>query len=378
MQIISGKIPTAKKVVVYGPEGIGKSTFASCFPDPLFIDTEGSTKEMDIKRLPAPTSWSMIKEEVQYILANPCICKTLVVDTADWAESLCSESICDGSKKTGIEDFGYGKGYIYLAEEFGRLLNLLNDVVEKGINIVFTAHATMRKFEQPDEMGAYDRWEMKLQKKTAPLLKEWADIVLFANYKTYVVATDNKGDKHKAQGGKRVMYTTHHSCWDAKNRYGLPSELDFAYGDIAHIFTDTKGNEQITSTPPPEPPVIEEPAPMPAAPTVDTSPTEPTIQAAPPTQTTKYTPTMETITESNCPPSLMSAMKDLTSLVNAAGLGKTDIQWAVESRGYFPAGTSIPNYGEEFIRGMLIRNWEQVKDMILTSKDCQNIFGGNE
>lgn len=44
------------------------------------------------------------------------------------------------------------------------------------------AECMMRKFEQPDEMGAYDRWELKLQKKTAALVKEWADLLLFANY----------------------------------------------------------------------------------------------------------------------------------------------------------------------------------------------------
>ena len=71
----------------------------------------------------------------------------------------------------GIEGFGYGKGYTYLAEEFGRLLNSLSDIIDVGIHVVLVAHAWMRKFEQPDEVGSYDRWELKLQKKTAPLIK---------------------------------------------------------------------------------------------------------------------------------------------------------------------------------------------------------------
>ena len=239
MEITRGKIQAAQKVVVYGPEGIGKSTFASQFPEPLFIDTEGSTTHMDVARLPKPSSWTMLLEEVRYVINTPSLCKTLVIDTADWAETLCISEICARNHWSGIEDPGYGKGYVYLADEFGKLLNLLSELTERGINAVITAHAMMRKFEQPDELGAYDRWELKLQKKTAPLVKEWADMVLFANYKTLVINVDGKGaqkGKNKAQGGQRIMYTSHHSCWDAKNRHGLQEELPFEFAAIAHVF----------------------------------------------------------------------------------------------------------------------------------------------
>lgn len=209
MDITSGKIESAQKVIIYGPEGIGKSTFASKFPSPLFSDTEGSTKHMDVRRLPKPTSWTLLKEEVAYVKANPTVCKTYIIDTFDWAERLCIAKICADNNKKSIEDFGYGSGYVYELEEIGRFLNSLDELIELGINVVLTAHAQLRKFEQPDEMGAYDRWELKLGKKTSsqisPILKEWADMILFVNYKTFSVATDDKGTKHKAQGGKRSM-----------------------------------------------------------------------------------------------------------------------------------------------------------------------------
>lgn len=249
MKITRGVIQKAKKVVVYGPEGIGKSTFASKFPNPVFIDTEGSTGSMDVARLPRPTSWEMLLQEIDYVKNNPHVCSTLVIDTVDWAEQLCIEFICTKHQKDGIESFGYGKGYIYTKEEFGRFLNRLSDLIETGINVVLTAHAQMRKFEQPDEMGAYDRYELKLGTKTssqtAPLVKEWSDMLLFANYKTYSIAVDDKGKKHKAQGGKRVMYTSHHPCWDAKNRYGLKEEIPFDYVEIAHILEKDLGQQDI-------------------------------------------------------------------------------------------------------------------------------------
>ena len=260
MNITSGKVPRPQKVVIYGPEGIGKSTFAAAFPDPVFIDTEGSTYHMDVRRMDKPTSWTMLLQQVKFVATQrPLVCHTLILDTADWAEQICSAEVCDKHQKKGIEDFGYGKGYTYLQESFGALLNGLEEVINAGINVVVTAHAKMRKFEQPDEMGSYDRWEMKLTKQVAPMVKEWADMVLFANYKTYVVATDDKGKKHKAQGGKRILYTAHHPCWDAKNRHGLPEEIPLEYQQIAHCIPG-----DITPQPTGSPPAASsEPAPEP-------------------------------------------------------------------------------------------------------------------
>lgn len=191
---------------------------------------------MDVKRLAAPTSWQMLMEQVDYVKKNPSICRTLVIDTADWAEKLAKDDViaAGGEKVKSIEDYGYGKGYTFLSERWGTLLNRLQDVIDAGVNVVITAHAMMRKFEQPDEIGAYDRWELKLEKKTAPMTKEWADMILFANYKIFVVETKEKSKK--AQGGSRVMYTQHHPAWDAKNRHGLAEELPFDFSSIAaHI-----------------------------------------------------------------------------------------------------------------------------------------------
>ncbi len=359
MRIIRGKLSGARKVCVYGPEGIGKSTFASHFPDPVFIDTEGSTKDMDVARMEAPSSWQMLMEQVKYVKAHPETCRTLVIDTADWAEMLCTEAVCARSQKSGIEDFGYGKGYVYLTEEFGRLLNLLQELVDIGIHVVINAHAKMRKFEQPDEMGAYDRWELKLQKQTAPLLKEWADMVLFANYKTIVVNVDGQGaqkGKNKAQGGKRVMYTSHHPCWDAKNRYELPEELPFDYREIASIIEPAAGQKTPAQTPPP---VAENPGTE-----ASSAPEKPAVN--PPAQEQKAPEpernvpdyiVLQQSKEENIP-------KALLDLMIAHRVTEWDVQNAVSAKGYFPSDTPIERYDKDFIMGVLIEAWPQVYEMI--------------
>ena len=376
MEITRGKIPCAKKVVIYGPEGIGKSTFASQFPDPVFIDTEGSTNNMDISRLPAPTSWSMLLEEVRYIMQNPSACKTLVIDTADWAEQLCSAAVCGKYQKSGIEDFGYGKGYVFLQEEFGRLLNLLTELVEqKKVNVVLTAHAKMRKFEQPDEMGAYDRWEMKLSKNVSPMVKEWADMVLFANYKTHVIKVDGK---NKAQGGRRVIYTTHHSCWDAKNRYGLSDELPFEYSSISGVIEEAAAPEDAKPAPEKAQPAKQQTVSVP-----DKSTTERTKpQAAPAPKEPAPAESGEQMSMNLPEPDTSDIQidprvpKSLRDLMVANHVSQWDLENVVEAKGYVPSGTPIWEYdtvNPGIVDGLLVASWDQVYAAIKEMKEKQEI-----
>ncbi len=341
----------AKKVVIYGPEGIGKTSLASRFPNPLFIDTEGSTADYDVARFPAPTSWQMIMQEVQEVKRNPQICGTLVIDTADWAEHLCERHVCSSKQVQSIEDFGYGKGYVYLREEFGKLLNELTDVVNAGVNVVLTAHAQMRKFEQPDEMGAYDRWEMKMSKQVSPLVKEWANMILFANYKTYVIKENKDSKKGKAQGGQRVMYTCHHPCWDAKNRYDLPDILPLDYEAIKSII------EPLTTQ-----------GPVNAAP--DQAPAEST------TSKPSVAPVQEAAAEKKAsrnfnPDEIDQAIpKNLRDLMIADNVHEWDLQNILSAWGILDSTMPVRDYtnvtedGVSIIDGFLIPQWSDIKKAI--------------
>lgn len=370
LKIHTGKAGGALKVVVYGPEGIGKSTLAAHFPRPVFIDTEGSTRHMDVSRTDKPSSWTMLMEQVQYIRSDPGVCSTLVIDTADWAEQLCIASICADKKLSGIEDMGYGKGYVYLAEEFGRLLNLLEEIVGRGVHVVLTAHAMMRKFEQPDEMGAYDRWELKLQKKTSALVKEWSDLLLFANYKTLSVATDDKGKKFKAQGGRRVIYTSHHPCWDAKNRLGLPEELPLDFSALAqYISTGTAPSAPVPpppapSAPPPPPAQAATPAPAPAPAPAGTNAPKQTAPPPPPPEPDPAPAPPPVPQEDTKPQDNAEALKALRDLMKANGVLDYQVQAAFAARGYFPEQTPLENLPADFIQGVLIGAWAQVYNWI--------------
>jgi len=242
--ISRGVVAKPVKAVCYGVEGVGKTTFGASWPGAVFIDVEDGSGHYDVARFPRPTLWTELIAEVLAAVDMDEV-GTLVIDTIDAAEALCVAHVLREKKWKGIEDAGYGKGYTYASEQFSKLLDALDKVVEAGKNVLLLAHAQIKKFEQPDELGAYDRWELKLSKKDAPLVKEWCDLLLFANYKTDVMTSDD-GKKTKASGGKkRVMYASHTAAWDAKNRLGLRDSMPFDFTEIADkVPTDIKPTEQ--------------------------------------------------------------------------------------------------------------------------------------
>lgn len=345
MNITTGKISRAQKIVLYGPEGIGKTTFAASAPDPLFIDTEKGTAHLDVKRIdPAPDSWSMLLRYVKEVIADPGVCSTLVIDTADWAERLCVDHVLMEKDIKSIEDPGYGKGYTYIKEEFGRLLDLLSDLVDAGVNVLVTAHAQIRKFEQPDELGAYDRWELKLSRQCSPLLKEWADLLLFANYKTIVVKPDKREGGHaKAQGGKRVMYTAHTPAWDAKNRCGLAEELPLDFSAIAHAVPDMHAGAAKAEAKPATreirvsdlkfEEVSDEPAAAPA-------------EAPAPAKSAPADPDRPNLSK-------------LRNLMAAENITDADMQAYCAEKGYCTAETALDVYPEDFA-GYLVATWADI------------------
>ena len=149
MNITKGIISKPVKVCVYGVEGIGKTTFASQFPEPLFFDLDKGSAQLDVSRVTDITSWPLLLSSIKEIYDNPTICKTLVIDTADAAERMCIDYICGKFNKKGIEEFGYGAGYTYLTEEFARFLVQLDACNGQGVIVGVLAHAVLNTVTLP-------------------------------------------------------------------------------------------------------------------------------------------------------------------------------------------------------------------------------------
>ena len=235
MKITKGKQQRAQRVVLYGVESVGKSTFAAKFPRPLFLDIEGGTSHLDVDRCEIGT-WKQLTDALAEAKATDY--KTVVIDSADWAERLCVEDLLASTKKTSVEDFGFGKGWVMVAERMSRFLSSVDQLIDAGKNVVLIAHSKIVRFEAPDALAAYDRYELKLSKQSAPLLKEFADELWFLRFKTKV-STSETG-KGKGIGGKeRILLTTHSAAYDAKTRSGLAEELPLEWVSVAHLFETT-------------------------------------------------------------------------------------------------------------------------------------------
>lgn len=352
MNITKGIISKPVKVCVYGVEGIGKTTFASQFPEPLFFDLDKGSAQLDVSRVTDITSWPLLMSNIKEVYDNPIICKTLVIDTADAAERMCIDYICGKCNKKGIEDFGYGAGYTYLTEEFARFLVQLDACIGQGINVVVLAHAVLKTVTLPEEMGTYDHWELKLSSKTtnkvAPLVKEWADLLLFANYKTILV---EDGARKKAAGGKRIMYTTHTTFADAKNRFSLAEELPFDYNEIARLIPN--------GTAPGIKPMQEKKQDAKQK-MVKKSEPESTVPIKKPTVQIQDTAAPATST-------VNATLQKVYDLMKQENITEEQIRKAVAMKGYFPEDMPMKNYPSDFIDGVLIGAWEQIKAFILNN-----------
>lgn len=271
-KITTGRQARPQKVCLYGPEGLGKSTLASLFPAPLFFDVEDSTSQLDVRRLsrrelPDLSSVeSALDELAAPATGEPRPCATLVIDTIDWLEQLILDRViaeAASPKIRGIEDFRYGKGYTILRERTALLLARLDRVVAAGLTVVLLAHSRTVKFEPPDGLGAYDRFELKLTRQVAPLVKEWADMLLFGNWRTLPPREGEKSAPGEMARRERVLYCHRSPAWDAKNRHGL---ADAEPWDIAVLERAFRGVGAPWGPADPPPPAAPSVAPRPVTP----------------------------------------------------------------------------------------------------------------
>ena len=222
------------RLMVYGVEGIGKSTFAAGAPDPIFILTEDGLGSLDVEHFPIATSLDNVMDAIGALYAEDHPYKTVVLDSLDWLEAIIHREM---EAKHDAKDLAYGKGAMIAAQQWRDVLDGLNALRnDKQMTVILLAHNIIKRFDSP-EVEPFDRYQPKLQERSNAVVREWADAVMFANYKTIVKKDDVGFNKTVARGissGERMLFTTERPAYMAKNRYNLPDSIPLTWDAFAN------------------------------------------------------------------------------------------------------------------------------------------------
>lgn len=232
IKVTENKLPP--RLVLYGVDGIGKSTFAAGAPSPVWIPTKDGIAPAGMPSFDVLTAYPQILDALRALAKGDHTFRTVVLDSLDWIERLIHDWVATEKGKENIEDIPYGKGFTFAIEHWETVLKGLDFLREKGMSVVLIAHAEIKRFDSP-ETEPYERYQLKLHKSASALLREWADIVAFANRETFIQSTDTGFNKEVRRGvstGKRLMFLDERPSHLAKNRYALPDKLELSWSAL--------------------------------------------------------------------------------------------------------------------------------------------------
>lgn len=250
MQINKGKRERARRVLIYGENGVGKSSLASKFPSPLFLNIEDGVGDLDVD------STSVIKSVTDFMSCLIAVWdteyETIVVDTVDWLEKLIFNEVAKEAGKKTIDDIGFGKGYQAVEQKWKALFEGFAALWGQGRHIVFTCHEVIEKFQNP-EGDSYNYYRPSLHLKGSGCVTEWCDEVLFLRYKVASTIQKDEGFGNKrsiAIGGKdRVIICNKQATVEAKNRLSMPDELS-SFTDLQKYLPKVRSQSSVAK---PEP-----------------------------------------------------------------------------------------------------------------------------
>ena len=242
--IQTGRENKPPRIMIYGREGVGKSTFGASAPGAIFVQTEDGLGEISCSKFPLAHTLSEVLDALTALRDEPHNFQTVVIDSADWLERLIFDEVCREFGVRNIEkaDGGYGRGYTHAITHWRKIVKLLDEIRDRcNMMVILVAHAKVERFEDP-ENAAYDRYTPRLHKHAASLISEWVDAVLFANKKFRVQKENDRAIASPigADGGERIIRTVGSPACIAKNRYGLPSEIPLSWQAFINAYQNVQ------------------------------------------------------------------------------------------------------------------------------------------
>lgn len=244
----TGEIKKPPRIMVYGPQKIGKSTFAAMAPDPVFIQTEDGLDGLrdtagtpiNVPTFPLARTLAEVIDYIGLLYSSPHDRKTVAIDSADWLEALIWKRVAEDNKVGSIEEIGYGKGYIFALSHWRMILDGLNALRDqRGMAVILIAHAQIKRFEAPDQKASYDRYLPKLHHSAAALIQEAVDVIGFANWDVQIAEEQvgfNQKVKRGTGQGLRTLRMEERPAFLAGSRYKMPPQIPLSWPDFAAAF----------------------------------------------------------------------------------------------------------------------------------------------
>lgn len=229
MQILKGKQSKPRRVLIYGENGIGKSTFGARFPEAIVLNFEDGVGDLDVDKTPLIKSTSEAMECLVAIYSMEY--KSVVIDTVDWLEKLLASDVARNAGKDTIEDIGFGRGYQALEHEWMKFIAAFNSLWNAGKNIVFVCHAKVAKFKNPGG-DAYNYWSPALYEQGSKCIIDWVDEIGFARQDVLTIVKDEGFNNKRAIGvdsGRRICSWVESASHVAKNRIGITQDIPFSF-----------------------------------------------------------------------------------------------------------------------------------------------------
>lgn len=215
-------------IILYGVEGIGKTTIGSESDDVIFIRTEDGKGSLKFASFPKANTMQDVFNQLEALCAEDHNYKTLALDSLDWLQTLIWKHVAKINGKANIEDIGYGSGYKQALEYWDQYLGYIDYLNKtKKMTIYQIAHSDIKKFNDP-EGEDYHVYSLKMHEGATSMLKEHADCVFFMKFEVFRQKQDaGFGQKKvKASGGeRRVIYCQNHAAAHAKNRFGIDPKV---------------------------------------------------------------------------------------------------------------------------------------------------------
>jgi hypothetical protein len=231
-------------IAIYGTPGVGKTSLAFEFPEPIYLYVDGETPPDGVdweERSDEITSFSGLLDTFAELLTTEHPFKTVIIDSLDKLEPMVWNATCarNGWDVIDSNDKGsptaFGKGYLAADIEWGEYHEAINALSRAGIYVVQILHSEAKPFKDP-LVEDYDRYRPKLQKRAMDMVIENCKALLFINRRMSVKQIDKGFGKKEAKpegmsGAERIIHTDERAGFLAKNRFnGAPAQITYRPG----------------------------------------------------------------------------------------------------------------------------------------------------